>query len=181
MEGVHRQALGRADLLILLQEFAQYYLAKKLSQAPAQELETKAELLQAGKSPGPCGRCGRDTEEVQVRSPGKWPHVCEPCVSRRRPGKEAVPTTLWLFPLEQNGETAASSLDPESLSPKPWADLNCCILHFFFIVAGFCFLFFCLFVFGNRVFLWGPRLRLRNLPTSASWVQSLKAIPSCLA
>ncbi|XP_027264449.1 equilibrative nucleoside transporter 2 isoform X3 [Cricetulus griseus] len=33
-------------------EFAQYYLAKKLSQAPAQELETKAELLQADEKNG---------------------------------------------------------------------------------------------------------------------------------
>ena len=48
----YRQAWGRTDLLILLQEFARYYLAKKLSQAPAQEPETKAELLQAGEKNG---------------------------------------------------------------------------------------------------------------------------------
>lgn len=38
---------GRANAF-LLQEFARYYLAKKPSQAPGQELETKAELLQSG-------------------------------------------------------------------------------------------------------------------------------------
>lgn len=45
------EALRKTDLLILLQKFARYYLTKK-PQAPAQELETKAELLGADEKNG---------------------------------------------------------------------------------------------------------------------------------
>lgn len=101
----HTQALHKTDLLVLLQEFARYYLTKKLSQAPAQELETKAELLQAGKPPALQGMW-----EVQVRSPGKdsllSTHSSSVCAlyeqkqamrgSREgKPGRETTPAALW--------------------------------------------------------------------------------------
>lgn len=64
-------------MLILLQKFARYYLTKKLSQAPAQELETKAELLQAGKPQDAAEDVG-ETQKVQVHSPGYFPSVPTP-------------------------------------------------------------------------------------------------------
>lgn len=70
---------GRANAF-LLQEFARYYLAKKPSQAPGQELETKAELLQSGEFRTPLsgsarlgggGVVGGNPREAEATSAGK--------------------------------------------------------------------------------------------------------------
>lgn len=86
VERIYRKALGRTDFLVLPQEFARYYLVKKLSQAPPQELETKAELLQDGKPQNSAGDMG-DTEVLLGSIPFcplYSPHLSEPCVSRGR-------------------------------------------------------------------------------------------------
>lgn len=77
------EALCRTDLLILLQKFARYYLTKK-PQAPVQELETKAELLRAGKSQDTAGDYGRDTGSSgtllgSIPSVLPGTHPFEPC------------------------------------------------------------------------------------------------------
>lgn len=81
MEGNYTEALGRTDLLILLQKFARYYLTEKLSQAPAQELETKAELLQAGKPQDAAGDVGETQRKFRYTLLGSIPFCLPPSSS----------------------------------------------------------------------------------------------------
>ncbi|ERE77842.1 equilibrative nucleoside transporter 2-like protein [Cricetulus griseus] len=111
-------------------EFAQYYLAKKLSQAPAQELETKAELLQAGKSQDLAGEKEPESE-LELDGPQK----------SEKPSVFVVFRKIWLtalclvlvFTVTLSVFPAITAMVTSSTSPGKWSQFFnpiCCFLLF---------------------------------------------------
>ncbi|KAK7813214.1 hypothetical protein U0070_005119 [Myodes glareolus] len=124
-------------------EFARYYLAKKLSQAPAQELETKAELLQADEKNGiPISpqKAGPALDLDLEKEPESELELEEP----QKPGKPSVFVVfrkIWLtalclvlvFTVTLSVFPAITAMVTSSTSPGKWSQFFnpiCCFLLF---------------------------------------------------
>ncbi|XP_060240314.1 equilibrative nucleoside transporter 2 isoform X1 [Meriones unguiculatus] len=120
-------------------EFARYYLVKKLSQAPAQELETKAELLQADEKNG-IPISPQQAGPTPDLDPEKEPELDEPL----KPGKPSVFVVfrkIWLtalclvlvFTVTLSVFPAITAMVTSSTSPGKWSRFFnpiCCFLLF---------------------------------------------------
>ncbi|XP_005064086.1 equilibrative nucleoside transporter 2 isoform X1 [Mesocricetus auratus] len=124
-------------------EFARYYLTKKLSQAPAQELETKAELLQADEKNGiPVSprKAGPALDLDLEKEPESELGLEEP----QKPGKPSVTVVfrkIWLtalclvlvFTVTLSVYPAVTAMVTSSTSPGKWSQFFnpiCCFLLF---------------------------------------------------
>lgn len=122
-------------------EFARYYLAKKPSQAPTQELETKAELLQCDEKNGVPSSPQKAALTSDV-DPEKEPEL-EPA-EPRDPGKPSVFVVfrkIWLtalclvlvFTVTLSVFPAITAMVTSSTSPGKWSEFFnpiCCFLLF---------------------------------------------------